>query len=476
MRRLWIAFATVAVFVMLISIPTAIADGIAVGDIIPFGQYEQDNDLNNGKEPIEWMVLDIQDSKALLISKYGLRTAYFGSNYIWATSEIRQWLNGSFLTQAFTAKEQGSIITAMVDNSDNQNYRGYADSIHGSENTEDKIFLLSYAEAYLYFGRDAILARAAASEYARAQDSDAESVSSGYYTADNKVAGKWWLRTPGGRSDCAMYVTPEGSLTGYNYTSTWRNLVRPVLWLDLVSSGYASSNTGKAAVAVGNAETSSINNDGLILYLPFEGNANDAANHSSVTANGNISFAESPLGGQCAYFDGDGDYLDLGTGFNFKGDFTINVWVRSESSERSDAALFAKYESNGYGPYDFFLSNNRPAIWISNGRGNNLWGSSGYVEDVADTTIDNQWHMVTWTVEKGLRKYTTYVDGIELKSVTLNFDLTSNSDRVTIGRQALMFEPYDHLQYKGYMDEVRVYERCLGEDEILALLSSTQLK
>ena len=46
-----------------------------VGNIVAFGRYEQDNDLTNGPEPIEWIVLDVVDgekTKALLLSKYGL--------------------------------------------------------------------------------------------------------------------------------------------------------------------------------------------------------------------------------------------------------------------------------------------------------------------------------------------------------------------------------------------------------------------
>lgn len=42
-----------------------------VGSYVKFGSYEQDNDLSNGKEKIEWLVLDLQANEALLISKYG---------------------------------------------------------------------------------------------------------------------------------------------------------------------------------------------------------------------------------------------------------------------------------------------------------------------------------------------------------------------------------------------------------------------
>ena len=37
---------------------------------IKFGKYEQDNSLDNGKEDIEWIVLEKNENKFLLISKY----------------------------------------------------------------------------------------------------------------------------------------------------------------------------------------------------------------------------------------------------------------------------------------------------------------------------------------------------------------------------------------------------------------------
>ena len=46
------------------------SDPIIVGTTITLGEYEQDNDVSNGPEPIKWIVLDIQDNKALILSKY----------------------------------------------------------------------------------------------------------------------------------------------------------------------------------------------------------------------------------------------------------------------------------------------------------------------------------------------------------------------------------------------------------------------
>ncbi|MBP3696995.1 MAG: hypothetical protein J6J45_05560, partial [Clostridia bacterium] len=67
-----------------------------VGDYITFGSYEQDNDLSNGKEPIEWLVLDKQDGKVLVISKYALDAKPYNDEYVdvtWETCTLRSWLN-----------------------------------------------------------------------------------------------------------------------------------------------------------------------------------------------------------------------------------------------------------------------------------------------------------------------------------------------------------------------------------------------
>ena len=66
--------------------------GVSVGDIVTFGSYEQDNNLSNGKEAIEWLVLDIQDGKALLLSKYGLETKEYNTGdyeITWERSTLR---------------------------------------------------------------------------------------------------------------------------------------------------------------------------------------------------------------------------------------------------------------------------------------------------------------------------------------------------------------------------------------------------
>ena len=129
-----------------------VADGAAsvvVGDYVTFGRYEQDDDFGNGAEAIEWQVLAVEDGKALLISRYLLRGDSYNSSYeqvTWEECSLRTWLNGIFLNDAFTQSEQAWIMTSKVTADHNSQYNTDA-----GRDTQDKVFLLSLSEAYMYF-------------------------------------------------------------------------------------------------------------------------------------------------------------------------------------------------------------------------------------------------------------------------------------------------------------------------------------
>ena len=78
-------------------------------DYVIFGAYEQDNNLKNGKEPIEWLVLDVDedDDKVLLLSRYALENKLYHNTkeaVCWATCDLRAWLNSEFLNAAFSSE------------------------------------------------------------------------------------------------------------------------------------------------------------------------------------------------------------------------------------------------------------------------------------------------------------------------------------------------------------------------------------
>ena len=92
--------------------------------IVTFGRFEQDGNLENGPEPIEWIVLGVDDNKALLLSKYILAYRPMHSireEYDWRDSELREWLEEEFFANAFTMSEKRKMLRIELSSKDYHN-------------------------------------------------------------------------------------------------------------------------------------------------------------------------------------------------------------------------------------------------------------------------------------------------------------------------------------------------------------------
>lgn len=112
---------------------------------------------------------------------------------------------------------------------------------NGGNNTQDRVFLLSYAEAVQYFG----FFGAKADEYNKelrlsTTPHVAASMlgilnyngSGGQKTADGEKAVMWWLRSPGSNQKSAAIVYSAGNLASNDVNDNYL-IVRPAFWLDL---------------------------------------------------------------------------------------------------------------------------------------------------------------------------------------------------------------------------------------------------
>ena len=64
----------------------------SIGDIVVFGTYEQDGNRTNGSEWIEWLVLDKEEDRILVISKYGLSSQAYNAS---ANPISSTWVQGN---------------------------------------------------------------------------------------------------------------------------------------------------------------------------------------------------------------------------------------------------------------------------------------------------------------------------------------------------------------------------------------------
>ena len=201
---------------------------VKVGQVLTMGLFEQDNDPDNGGEPVEWIVLAVEDEKALVTSRYALDCRPYNTSaahVTWAKCTLRKWLNTDFLSGTFTEEQQAAILATVVDNGKAQGNPAW--KISGGKNTEDRIFLLSYQEADVYFaGAEARMCPP--TDYAKARGAYTKESSQ----ADGRACGWWWLRSPGHSDKNAARIGTDGNRSNDKVDS--ENIcVRPVFWVDL---------------------------------------------------------------------------------------------------------------------------------------------------------------------------------------------------------------------------------------------------
>jgi hypothetical protein len=192
-----------------------------IGSIIVMGTYEQDNDLDKGTEEISWIVIAVEDGKALLLSESILDVRpyakadpeyeHYAFDVTWENCELRGWLNSEFFKEAFNQNEQNSIASVLNINEGkvNPHYGPHVSPVQ--KNTQDKVFLLSVEQVLKYLTEDAVR-RSKPTQYCMGKgilmneycEVRKESV-------NDDGCALWWLRTPGYQNemqgDCAVIVS-----------------------------------------------------------------------------------------------------------------------------------------------------------------------------------------------------------------------------------------------------------------------------
>ena len=193
-------------------------------------------------EPIKWNILKEENGKVLIISDLILdsqdynytdktrtgATDYqdnvtantvYANNYMY--SNIRGWLNTTFYDTVFNDLEKENIETTLVDNSASSTSN--STNKYACSNTNDKMFLLSYAEANRYYVNKTSR-KAQGTDYAKCQ---------GLRVNTSYGNSCWWLRSPDyDYGNYFRYVNLDGVMGGKDVDSTHIG-VRAACWINL---------------------------------------------------------------------------------------------------------------------------------------------------------------------------------------------------------------------------------------------------
>jgi hypothetical protein len=218
-------------------------------------------------------------------------------------------------------------------------------------------------------------------------------------------------------------------------------------------------------------------NESLVGYWSFDDSTGiDSSGYEQHgTINGDPQPVEGVLG-SAFLFDGD-DYIHVPDSdlLDTDSSMTISLWIKPDSFSHGGSKFICKwYSSPEQGDWLFTTSSKDSAgrylAWGARFANYAVYGSA---EGVGCTDTSNylklhEWNHIAVTFDTGYAK--SYYNGTLLEQDTLHIKCTSlaeyGSDDIYIGRYRTIRELYNFF---GSIDEVRIYNRELSEEEIWQL-------
>jgi hypothetical protein len=164
-------------------------------------------------------------------------------------------------------------------------------------------------------------------------------------------------------------------------------------------------------------------------------------------------------------------YVDCGTGDSLRNTstaITVAAWVKLTSDVQSQ--IISCSDTSSYARYRLNIQAGKLNLYVTTGTQGWHNGGQGQVR-----TWTDGWHHIAWTYDSATNTTKFYVDGaLDFSSTTINIGAMTNAPLryVRIGGNE------NNKYFDGDMDEVRIYNRALAQNEVqqLALGGSLRAK
>ncbi len=205
------------------------------------------------------------------------------------------------------------------------------------------------------------------------------------------------------------------------------------------------------------------NNDPLVLDMRFDDDPADGVLDSS--AYGNDGICDSPVLVGGAYdFDGTDDYVDCGndSSLNLTDSLTISAWINPRTFGQNGWGRIVDKGDRTTG-YSFFVDKRTQGITYV------IYGGI-LVPSNSNTVTLNQWQHVAVVYDQSSSTVTFYVDGQQAGSaVYATSPVDSANSPLVVGIRGSDFR----RAFDGLIDELKVYNTALSQNEILQLYSGS---
>ncbi|MFK8026611.1 MAG: LamG-like jellyroll fold domain-containing protein [Gammaproteobacteria bacterium] len=179
--------------------------------------------------------------------------------------------------------------------------------------------------------------------------------------------------------------------------------------------------------------------------------------HDGTLENGPVWTTDGKIDGML-YFDGVNDQVTVphNDALSFTNGLTMSAWVQNTSSSISGTYRIISKETNG----------SNDSYWLALSGGVLYMGIGGQFFSAPTSFVPDQWYHIVGTYDKEAAEVNIYVNGIRILNQSIFATLNSNNAAVIIGSN---WEGYKW--WEGYLDDIRLFDRALTEENISALAS-----
>ncbi len=281
-------------------------------------------------------------------------------------------------------------------------------------------------------------------------------------------------------------VTLDGKNIG-SYNGEFKDY-RRVLIDDLVYKGLADGShilTVTATDLDGKTTSSTVNfakeppyiskYEGEIFYVPFDGNYTDLISFQNATVEGEPSISEDALNGSGAYKGGVDSYLTFPTDGLQGTEFSAIFWVKNNPDPARAGVLvmnpplidgkndltkgfsFFREDPGGNQTYKLRAGNGIENSWFDG-------GEAATVDPAAD-----KWVNMAFTISR--TEAVVFIDGQIVSQGPFGGIDWTDCNVLSIMSGAPNFTEWGHLSDNGLMDELRIFDRAITQEEVQQIMA-----
>ena len=266
-----------------------------------------------------------------------------------------------------------------------------------------------------------------------------------------------------------------------NITSVTKDFARPQAEQKAVMREQAPPSVNESRAVFQKSETftpSKVPADGLVAYYPFSGNANDASGNGNHGAVHGATLTEDRFGNpnSAYYFDGIDDEINLGTSeiFDLRKEVSIYITFKFSEHDFNFSPLVYKGWING-GEQVYNGWEREYSVWIV--RPGLIHASfadrinSEFLNTPKKTISPDTWYSLLVIFDRTEGKIKTYVNN-ELISVgnARKTESVYSPQPLLIGASKEKYRNFSN--FKGVIDEVRIFNKALTDQEIEKLFNT----